>query len=326
MKLADLFDQTSAHRFLTTHANLAPEPAARPARYTSVLYQISPSRVADFLWSLVSVRHIRFRTCQTVCDVVRSNDPNPSFWKDDAIEIIVDANNDRANVNTDQADQFFNDYGGHNYVNYEGRVSRWDEDFEQPLVGWANADDWSWGEGEEIYGVGNETATGWALEAKFHKSQFEDPSTGNKLVPGYKMGFNIGMDDDDGADLEIQYWWANRQRPLEFDAIALEDGETIADYPPEEYDWVIDATGRLTHGGTGEIILGGLSLPGDFNANGMLDGPDIDDLTGRVADGDNPAAYDLNNDSLVNDADIRVWIKDLYNSWEMINVIGNHQI
>jgi hypothetical protein len=188
-------------------------------------------------------------------DIVQSDDPNPTFWKDDAIEIIVDANNDRANVNTDQADQFFNNYGGHNYVNYEGRFSRWDEDFDERLVGWANEDDWSWGPDGEIWGVGNETADGWRMETKFHKSQFEDPDTGNKLVPGYKMGFNIGMDDDDGANLEIQYWWANRLRPELFDALALEAGDTVEDYLPMD-DWIIDATGRLTHGGTGEIIFG----------------------------------------------------------------------
>jgi hypothetical protein len=54
-------------------------------------------------------------------DAVLSNDPNPSFWKDDAIEIIVDANNDRVNVNTDVQTDPLNAYGGHNYVNFEGR-------------------------------------------------------------------------------------------------------------------------------------------------------------------------------------------------------------
>ena len=201
----------------------------------------------DFLYVGVDVKD----------DEVVSNDTNAQFWKDDAIEIIVDANNDRANVNTDQANEFFNDYGGHNYVNYEGRFSRWDDSIDERLDGWANADDWEWGPEEEIYGVGDETATGWSMETKFHKSQFEDPDTGNKLVPGYKMGFNIGMDDDDGADLEIQYWWANRLRPEFFDAIALEEGATIDEFLPMD-DWIIDAGGRLTHGGTGEIIFGEL--------------------------------------------------------------------
>ena len=194
-------------------------------------------------------------------DEVRSNDANQQFWKDDAIEIIIDANNDRANVNTDKAASFFNDYGGHNYVNYEGRFSRWDEDFEEPFVGWANAVEWEWGPEGAIWGYGEETDTGWSMETKFHKSQFEDPDGGGPIEVGDRIGFNIGMDDDDGGDLAIQYWWANRLRPLEFDEFALEAGETIEDYPADEYDWVIDAAGRLSHGGTGEIIFGGLADP-----------------------------------------------------------------
>jgi hypothetical protein len=59
----------------------------------------------------------------------------------------------------------------------------------------------------------------------------------------------------------------------------------------------------------------GAGLTGDFDNSGALDAPDIDDLTGQVAGGANPAAYDLNADSLVNTADIGVWVKDLFNSW-----------
>jgi hypothetical protein len=58
-----------------------------------------------------------------------------------------------------------------------------------------------------------------------------------------------------------------------------------------------------------------VSLPGDFNSNGVLDVADIDDLTVQTAAGGNPPAYDLNSDALVNDADINVWVKDLANSW-----------
>ena len=260
----------------------------------------------DFLYVGVDVRD----------DSVNSNDPNTAFWKDDAIEIIVDANNDRANVNTDNADSVLNAYGGHNYVNYEGRFSRWDEDLEQPYRGWANDVDWIYGPEGQVFGVGGETATGWSMEVRFHKSQFEDPDSGNKLENGYKMGFNIGMDDDDGSDLEIQYWWANRARPLEFDENAFLDGETIADYPPDEFDWVIDANGRLTHGGTGEIVFGDFAgLTGDFDNNGVLDAADIDDLTAQVASATNPPKYDLNADTLVDTNDINMWVKDLSNSW-----------
>lgn len=248
-------------------------------------------------------------------DVVRSNDPNPQFWKDDAIEIIVDANNDRANVNTDQAAEFFNDYGGHNYVNYEGRFSRWDEDLEEPFIGWANAVDWEYGTDGQVYGVGEETDTGWSMEVKFHKSQFEDDDGGGPIEIGDRIGFNIGMDDDDGEDLEIQYWAANRRRPLEFDALALEDGETIEDYSEDDFDWVIDAAGRLTHGGTGELIFGGLVnvVAGDFNGSGARDPGDLDLLATFMRD-NNPEG-DLNGDGVTNLSDRQIWITELANSF-----------
>jgi hypothetical protein len=60
---------------------------------------------------------------------------------------------------------------------------------------------------------------------------------------------------------------------------------------------------------------GGGGVTGDFNANGALDAPDIDDLTGQAAGGTNPAAYDLNADALVDVGDVNVWVKDLFNSW-----------
>jgi hypothetical protein len=56
-------------------------------------------------------------------------------------------------------------------------------------------------------------------------------------------------------------------------------------------------------------------VTGDFNKNGVLDGPDINDLTARSAGATNPIEYDLNADLLVNEADVTVWVKDLFNSW-----------
>ena len=61
--------------------------------------------------------------------------------------------------------------------------------------------------------------------------------------------------------------------------------------------------------------LGQASLPGDFNDDGVLDALDIDDLTAQSASGTNPPLYDLNADSVVDTADVTVWIKDLKNSW-----------
>jgi MYXO-CTERM domain-containing protein len=56
-------------------------------------------------------------------------------------------------------------------------------------------------------------------------------------------------------------------------------------------------------------------LQGDFDSDGQLGAADVNDLTVQVAGGANPAAYDLNADTLVDSGDIGVWVKDLYNSW-----------
>ena len=58
-----------------------------------------------------------------------------------------------------------------------------------------------------------------------------------------------------------------------------------------------------------------LTCWGDFDSNGILDISDIDDLLTQVAGGENPPTYDLNDDTLVNFEDIRVWTKDLANTW-----------
>ena len=63
------------------------------------------------------------------------------------------------------------------------------------------------------------------------------------------------------------------------------------------------------------LTVEGGGLLGDFNLNGVLDSPDIDDLTVQSAGKQNPTAYDLNADSLVDQEDIRVWVKDLFKSW-----------
>ena len=56
-------------------------------------------------------------------------------------------------------------------------------------------------------------------------------------------------------------------------------------------------------------------LPGDFDSNGILDVADIDDLLVRVASGESPSTYDLNNDTVVNTEDIRVWVIGLAGTW-----------
>jgi hypothetical protein len=64
-------------------------------------------------------------------------------------------------------------------------------------------------------------------------------------------------------------------------------------------------------------VVTGNGLLGDFNHNGVLDLPDIDDLTGQSAGGTHPVAYDLNNDALVNDLDGQ------FNSGDLVSVLAS---
>jgi len=205
-------------------------------------------------------------------DVINSDNPNTAFWNDDAIEIVVDALNDRFDNNTDSSKD---PVGGHNYVNYQGRFSAWNEATnEKASETWASAVPWKYGPNDDVFGVGKAVTGGWDMEVRFKKRMFEDATAKNKLVNGYTMGFNIGMDDDDkqgqgtngdksrSQDLELQYFWANRQRVKGYNA------EYLASLTPEDkaaqvwradaenFPLTIDSAGRLSHGGTGEIIFG----------------------------------------------------------------------
>jgi hypothetical protein len=55
-------------------------------------------------------------------------------------------------------------------------------------------------------------------------------------------------------------------------------------------------------------ITGSPGLVGDFDSNGKLDTADIDALMNQVSAGSTAAAFDLNNDSRVNDQDRDEWL------------------
>ena len=79
--------------------------------------------------------------------------------------------------------------------------------------------------------------------------------------------------------MELQHWWANRERLLGWNAIEAENytAEQIANGEHQnDFDLGIDSIGRLTGGGAGEIIFGGAPVPtGDFDKDGDLDVDDI---------------------------------------------------
>ena len=243
-------------------------------------------------------------------DVLNSDDENTQFWKDDSVEIVIDAMNDRYDNNTDNSNDPF---GGHCYFNYKGQFSVWDEEAGARGTGrWSTAvEDMSYGEDGDVWAVGGPVDGGWQLEVRFHKRLFEDPDTGNKLQDGYTMGFNIAIDDDDKAgpgingsgdrsqDLELQYFWANRAR---FEGWNAEEAEyyTEEEIANKEYEkWhdpIISSSGRLSHGGTGEIIFAAASETGGGGAGGggeptdpeeeppvVRDGPALDDTKTQVA-------------------------------------------
>ncbi|MEZ6116435.1 MAG: LamG-like jellyroll fold domain-containing protein [Pirellulaceae bacterium] len=77
----------------------------------------------------------------------------------------------------------------------------------------------------------------------------------------------------------------------------------------------------LDEGQLQEIMAGDFSafltggLAGDFNQNQQLDVADVDLLITEMIAGDNPAAFDLDNNNQVDDADLTVWVKDLANTY-----------
>jgi hypothetical protein len=195
-------------------------------------------------------------------DVVRSNDLPPAFWKDDAVEIVLDPTNSPADTNTDAV---LLPYGGHPYFNYLGVFSDWDEATQAVNPNrdrWSQAIEWQFGEDKEVYALGKETSTGWTLEIKFHKNNFKNADGGSDMLENNKWAFNIGLDDDDGGDLAIQYFWANRIRAIGFPASDVElftEEEIEQGVHYEYYTPGIDANGRLSTGGAGDLVFGKLT-------------------------------------------------------------------
>ncbi len=94
--------------------------------------------------------------------------------------------------------------------------------------------------------------------------------------------------------------------------------------------WVDAGTNRLQRANTDSFLttdilldlqqptaiwLETFNLSGDFDQNGIFDIVDIDLLSDAVAAGSHQIAFDLNGDTLVDEADIHVWVHDLKNTW-----------
>lgn len=75
---------------------------------------------------------------------------------------------------------------------------------------------------------------------------------------------------------------------------------------PEGLDWNLAISDT-------QVLLS-ISSPnprGDFDGNGVLDAADIDALSAEVRGGQNPAAFDLTGDGIVDQADRQVWVDEL---------------
>ena len=56
-------------------------------------------------------------------------------------------------------------------------------------------------------------------------------------------------------------------------------------------------------------------LPGDFNADGVLDIRDINSLSDEVRRGNHRPRFNLNDDTWVDQTDLDIWVHDLKNTW-----------
>ncbi len=149
----------------------------------------------------------------------------------------------------------------------------------------------------EIYSAGLvHSATNYVIEFQIPLATL-DTLDGDETMPaktGDTLRFTAVIDDNDRPggtqDTYAELWYI--------------EGETRSNWGTEE-NWVVGL----------ELSEAEPSLPGDFNDNGAYDTGDIDILTAQSASNQNNKPYDLNNDNLVNAADVTVWAKDLADTW-----------
>jgi hypothetical protein len=128
---------------------------------------------------------------------------------------------------------------------------------------------------------------------------------------------SLDVEDGDG------FTAASTGNTLRFTAV-IDDNDYEGSAGQDTYGelWYIEGDTRSNWGGAEDNWVVGLELspavvtnPGDFDNSGSLDAADINDLTTQSASNTNPPTYDLNADTLVNDGDVNVWVKDLFGSW-----------
>ncbi len=124
------------------------------------------------------------------------------------------------------------------------------------------------------------------FEGQYH---WQTAEWGNGLGPA-----NYEVEE---AGVALDFAVATRERGTSLDVMIFSQSP---DLTPEDLD---------------ALLMSPEGMPGDFNMDNVLDASDIDALTTQAASGANPAEFDLNDDKLVDVADVNVWVKDLFNSW-----------
>jgi hypothetical protein len=154
-------------------------------------------------------------------------------------------------------------------------------------------------------------------------------------VGSYNVGNFVAVPEDTQYEFLIEYDPDQGDGELTITLTDTSSGDTITQTnfltaSERAEDAELNAFGITTSGGAGsnvptqlmELYIDDLtytslksSVPGDFDGNGLLDQADIDDLTTQSASTTHPPKYDLNGDTQVDEADVRMWVKELFQSW-----------
>ncbi|HOL95865.1 MAG TPA: sugar-binding protein [bacterium] len=125
-------------------------------------------------------------------DSAEAGSEDGTTWEDDSVEIFFDANNDKSLIQTNNDLSVHPPFEGQYVVTANGAVR--DAEASNPVFG--EAGDW--------YGAASTTAKGYQIEARLNKSLFQNPADGTSI------GFNLGLNDDDGAGRKVQLLWQGR--------------------------------------------------------------------------------------------------------------------
>jgi hypothetical protein len=123
---------------------------------------------------------------QIVTDSAEAGSEDESTWIDDSIEIFFDADD------SDDTDRGAGEFEGQYVLTANGA---WRDN---------EANNPTYGENDDWFAVASETDTGYAIEFKVNKSALLNPEDGTI------MGWNVALNDDDGADRKLQLNWSGR--------------------------------------------------------------------------------------------------------------------